>query len=58
LVRENNETTLHVVQGQPCKNTNVIVKTIPFASAFNANSANSFISEYPTANKTNFGIAV
>ena len=58
LVRENNETTLHVVQGQPCKNTNVIVKTIPFASAFDANSANSFISEYPTANKTNFGIAV
>jgi len=58
LVRENNETVLHVTQGQPCKNNPVVVNTIPFNGSFNNASANKFIEDYPSSNKNNFGVLV
>jgi hypothetical protein len=58
LVRENNETTLHVSQGQPCLNNKVIVSKIPFGSLFSSQSADEFIANYPSANKANFGVTV
>lgn len=58
LVRENNETILHVSQGQPCKNPAVVVNKIPFAAAFTKQAADEFLASYPSSQKTNFGVLV
>lgn len=57
LLHQNGKTVLHVVQGKPCQNIPVVECLIPFGSTFSTESAKQFISQYPTANKSNFGTA-
>jgi hypothetical protein len=49
-------TTLHVLQGRPCSGEQRVALIIPFGDEYSSVAVKSFLTEYPTATKTNFAV--